>query len=419
MNEAPLYDDNYNFSSNNNSCSQCLKSLQLSRAYRCSQCQKAYYCNRECQRKHWNRGHKAHCRAISALKELNGLMKDMNEQTTQKSFHTAMDMVANIQNMKTPESVDDPWVCKLRKNNPILHKEKSSNSSMISISPPTQDTKVSTRMIDLDSYLYAMKSHRRRCHQRRLVLGTMESELKPLSTDIYVEHLLRLFTYNIRICIPQSFNSTNLASLSKDDISVVLNEYPDSKTLVTIQQNLTKEVCYKQDRFNTMITFLLPTRLNYSKLLDKAVTSSINIKGSYSSSQLEISFRLPYNDLKSPQTFTENFQFKPVITESNETSKTKLKAYNRLECRNCGLGIVGYRSSPEFQPTLQKVLPLPAGHWDEILDYISCFDAVSTIIFNSFIAALFRECMFLKKNLISRTLPRSEYHRLCSIFSAC
>ena len=52
-------------------CVQCEKLFQDKvRPLKCSRCESAYYCNRDCQSKHWNNGHKDECRIYPKEKKM-------------------------------------------------------------------------------------------------------------------------------------------------------------------------------------------------------------------------------------------------------------------------------------------------------------------------------------------------------------
>lgn len=47
-------------------CAQCDEALSKTNAKQCSGCKTVYYCDRECQKKHW-KAHKVHCTLVSAM----------------------------------------------------------------------------------------------------------------------------------------------------------------------------------------------------------------------------------------------------------------------------------------------------------------------------------------------------------------
>ena len=313
--------------------------------------------------KHWRRGHKVHCRAISALKELNGIMNDMSDSSTQKSFHTSMDMVATIESFQDAESLDEPWVSKIRKSASPLQENVASGPSLLSL-----DSATAMRNLDYSIYRYRMQSHRRRCHPRKSS-SPKKGDRENSFVDIFVEHLSRLCTYNIRMCIPATLVKSN-SSFSKENVWVVLQGY-DAKTQVNVL-TLSEGTCYDPDRLNPIATFLLPAQFTCSKALNEVVTSSVNIRF-VDSTQLEITFRIKYNESTCQKTPSkENIKTK-------ENLKATLEALNRLECRSCGLNIIRTSTDSENPSPLRKILPLPEGYWDEITDYISCFETVSFV----------------------------------------
>ena len=57
-------------------CSECLASLEPTKgAFKCSRCLSVYYCNKDCQAKHWRRGHKEDCKNKCTLNQLNAKLQ--------------------------------------------------------------------------------------------------------------------------------------------------------------------------------------------------------------------------------------------------------------------------------------------------------------------------------------------------------
>jgi len=64
--------------------------------------------------------------------------------------------------------------------------------------------------------------------------------------------------------------------------------------------------------------------------------------------------------------------FSPVTTPSTDI--------NHLFCRNCQSPII---TSNNNNSTIQSVLPLPSGYWDDIEDYLICYDGQANVDFNT------------------------------------
>ena len=58
---------------------------------------------------------------------------------------------------------------------------------------------------------------------------------------------------------------------------------------------------------------------------------------------------------------------------------TSLEAISSISCRYCDQAILTETHG------IQKVMPLPKGHWDEVTDYLICYNGVSILYFFSFI----------------------------------
>jgi hypothetical protein len=125
-----------------------------------------------------------------------------------------------------------------------------------------------------------------------------------------------------------------------------------------------------------LATFLLPTPFKNVEAFNETVTSSINLKYMHPF-RLEITFRICCSDeIDSQLGFEAMDRAEDQIMM--ESRNVPMRALNRLVCRSCGLGIVKHSfADDENHQTLKDILPLPKGHWDEINDYISCFESVS------------------------------------------
>ena len=89
-----MFHDNYQiksmstlFDTNVKNCAGCNKSGATSR---CSQCKKVYYCNRDCQVKHWKNGHKKQCQKLTINRETSKNFK--NSKKPKKTTNTNTDV---------------------------------------------------------------------------------------------------------------------------------------------------------------------------------------------------------------------------------------------------------------------------------------------------------------------------------------
>ena len=63
-------------------------------------------------------------------------------------------------------------------------------------------------------------------------------------------------------------------------------------------------------------------------------------------------------------------------------SSTSLKVANDLACSGCG-SILPCNPAAENSPRIQRVLPLPSGLWEDMSDYLVCFEGQPSIDFTS------------------------------------
>lgn len=142
---------------------------------------------------------------------------------------------------------------------------------------------------------------------------------------------------------------------------------------------------------NSHSSFKKHTRIILQNTANRTILQHLNLPFHIISTQEEVqsslsfegnvlSMRLMYHDPH--QSYLDNIGF-----ESTLTALSPVKALNHLKCRSCHQILVKRPSlqeknkeEEEGKGPIQSVFPLPVGYWDEITDYLTCFEGVSVLL---------------------------------------
>ena len=102
--------------------------------------------------------------------------------------------------------------------------------------------------------------------------------------------------------------------------------------------------------------------------------SSLHFDGNF------ISLRIQYHD-------PDKVHMDNIVPEQS-TELTPVEALTNIECRSCqqpllkapyscGMGLNENEGTRKKDSITRNVCHLPSGHWDEITDYLMCYDGVS------------------------------------------
>ena len=156
--------------------------------------------------------------------------------------------------------------------------------------------------------------------------------------DVVVEDMYRISRYQVSLTPCQH----SRRPLSSDSINLSVDANSKSTTIVSIFSN--------QD-FSVRITFELPKVI----LQPSTLSSSTDADGT-------ILFRLAYED--------EDKNWDDKILDTTESRHLTPEVINSMQCKFCGLSLLPHG-------TIEQVIQLPSGYWDEISDYLICYSGVS------------------------------------------
>jgi hypothetical protein len=169
--------------------------------------------------------------------------------------------------------------------------------------------------------------------------------------DFIIEHLSNISTYMFMLVKPSRNGAIQL-----DDIKI---------NLIPLKQN-TKVTVYSGTN-RCLAEFMMPKQLYAT-----ATTTDEMYQTLQSHHDQNISFRIRYVD----SLYVPNDNL-CMDTPYKSTPNT---AINMLQCKSCEINLVRSSDNEEDpSPIIQHVYPLPSGHWDEITDYLTCFEGVSRV----------------------------------------
>ena len=388
------------FNNPSRTCHYCSK--PSSSLLRCSQCKSAYYCNRACQSSAWgpkpdgsSSGHRTVCRrlrkraesiAASSSQELNGHVF-ANEAWRDLSRH--------VQSMDCEEA--HRQMCMVQDEIQRLQSYCETNQS---------DVPVSSKVVEDSSYCKSEEVQHASCSDDELKPSEEQPKVSKDSEKDYfvvggswlddgsscsIEFLPNIKCYLVTIkckttekerSIPTSPNDLALEFLpiesNQRDIMPAEVTYYDTKVY-----NASK------DNGKPLLSLMLPVD-SYAETRDPP-HYTISQDSNSISIRIQL-FQTPDDSLS----IINELLGTDVSEFSYKTSDAE--ALNNLCCRTCHNAIVK-NASEINQAIIRSVLPLPSGYWDEITDYLICYEGVSysghlylflnVIVFNYFIFHLY------------------------------
>ena len=308
--------------------SRCQVCQRTCRPLRCTRCHNAFYCSTKCQRIDWKSGgHKKSCSPKSmvvvrkkngshvdaALKELHSLAQDLSIDQLQEEYHKAHDEV---------------------KRQHQAQKEMGS-----AVPTPTAKASMSTTMKSP-----AEKHGNSTCKQgpeMTRLLDQAGAKIAPenFCYEVFVEEMPRLSRYQINLKPRQG----SISQIAPQSLELSVRPLGKSRSLVSIFSS-------RDDFLN--ISFELPNLVVQSSIPQESADKDGTIQ-----------FRVEYES----KDWDDN---KSRIFDASGSRHRSPSLVNSMKCRFCGLSLLP-------PSTIERVVPLPTGYWDEISDYLICYSGVS------------------------------------------
>ena len=356
-------------------CNACLSTLESRKAYKCSACKSVNYCSKSCQRRDWKQ-HKSFCKrkqqalrsedpqqqqVLWASSELNKLVLNTSLDEALEKYHRAQDDIENLHSNL---------------------KKRGGASSTIEAIPPPQP------------------SHKGQGKKNGDVLYPCDEPLtKKISEHEKITDESNEWNYTVeKLIYVASFNVILARSL---DGNVVVSSFPKKED---VDISISDIGCRKR----RLLRVIVKSAHNGSG--HERLVASIVFPESIESTKVEILATLCIQE----NIITIRLKYQQdgaLLHAENEVSMLSLKsvaptnveALNNVKCRFCKQlllhSTMPKRDNEETwnKKILKKSLPLPVGFWDDIVDYITCYEGV---------CYYFASCLiFMKPTLKSLNFP--------------
>jgi hypothetical protein len=395
--------------------SYCQVCHQTCRPLRCTGCQSAWYCSTNCQKVDWkSNNHRKTCAGRrprgrdlirtnqtnetttttsgqtlqATLQELRSLTLGLSLNQAQEDYHKAQDEVKRQVAERQSNTESKEGVRNSRSIPTTTKKTKAKATSGIEIPNPAD-----LKLEESNDYSGNENIPKKQSNDsNRQETRSSGAEIDPIDTSIMasneyfsyvmVEDMSRIARYQVtlkqRQLLPQdqatpsrtSGSFRAIDSIDNLDLSThVVNDKPyQNNTLVTIKSK-TNPVAH--------ISIQLPRRL----ITMSSISSPSSSYQSHLSATMDddgtIQLRLHYQHSGSinHNDDDDDLRMSDLLYEDCPPTFSQLlpitaKIMNSLQCRFCGLSLLP-------QGSVDCVLPLPTGYWDEVADYLICYSGVS------------------------------------------
>jgi hypothetical protein len=402
-------------------CHYCRK---ICKPLRCSQCKITKYCSKSCQKKDWKSSHRLQCRNQStssgilkdqnssingpvnrpfkkcvnendvkkAASELICLMSNISVQDASENFHKASDEITRMRFKKDDNEDDDEVIASSkqdripipRKNDLNLDVSNSTrDSSNYNIIQNISEAKFQVNVNDGQGLLVPQQRQTPQNEPAQDDLQFTSLQVDSLNTDegdccwnYAIEKLIYISTFSVTVVPPNKDSE----SICERNLQVVLStgkSHPGTRreciqAIVQIKHKIS------QNEMKIIATFKLPCAI-------VSTTEDIQSSLRVDDTTRVISLRIQYHD-------AGQAQIDNIIPES--TPLTPIHALNNLQCKSCQQyllskprmqgskarmddGIDAEKEDQDRAPTIRNAFQLPTGHWDEITDYLTCWEGVS------------------------------------------
>lgn len=368
---------------------------------RCTKCRSQYYCSKVCQKKDWKR-HKKVCqflaqraKAVQAWNELEQIVENTAPDQAARAFCGVADELSNLrarqgkkESNQESNMASNEQSCLIQRK--LLGNEPPSrrHQGNLGLCPlpvdarnvdatelarsATKDTTINETTISTQTQekegfhvLFSssgVASNKSRPRNDAPVVAeqndraTSETSTKPVSVrkprnsgikgdscfDFYLEQLPHLACYQLELC-PKSDSDAQSIELQYWSVKVSTNDSREV-SIVSLYNSLCKQ----------HLVFQLPGCVNES------IDSASVLNG-------RLSLRLSFEALGEPTV---------------ETKRTSTEKANALSCSGCGSALL-CREESENAPRIERLLPLPSGLWDDMSDYLVCFEGQASTDFTS------------------------------------
>ena len=390
---------------------------------RCADCKSAWYCNSTCQALAWNDptseegGHKIVCRRLRKLAVAaagNNATTSSSSQLAAGSITSASDALVELmqhtQTMDCNEAYKQMCLAQdeiRRLQSEIQQQQEMMPADLLDTTRIDEEERKQSSEINTDG---GGCREGEDAPSDKITLNPKSSSTTPESAqnnntkgtpgkcmrasgswldqggNCSIEYLPNVKCYQITLTAVAENDSSILLPQPKDDLrftmtpfdevpfSTATTSYYEAKLYLRIQQDTSSppspaSVVEEARNLELLLSVILPTAGNATK-----PTARMSIDAN----SISLRILLNHDDITTMPSdgcdLTDNLLgIEGSSFSSNTTDSTHL---NHLRCRSCQIPIID-------SDTIQSVLPLPSGYWDEISDYLTCYDGQATVDFTS------------------------------------
>jgi len=409
---------------------KCHYCRNICKPLRCSQCKITKYCSKSCQKKDWKSSHRLQCRNQSsgisrdqnpsinspvnrpfknfvnendvkkAASELIGLMSNISVQDASENFHKASDEITRMRFKKDDDEDDNEdddedndegigsskqdRIPIPRKNDLNLDVSNSTrDSSNNNIIQNISEAKFQVNVNDGQGLPVPQQRQQPQNEPAQDDLQFTSLQDDSVNTDegdccwnYAIEKLIYISTFSVTVVPPNKDSE----SICEQNLQVVLStgKSHSGTRRECIQPIVQINHKISQNEMKIIATFKLPCAIVST---NEEIQSSLRVDDTTH----VISLRIQYHD-------AGQAQIDNIIPES--TPLTPIHALNNLQCKSCQQylllkprmqgskarmddGIDAEREGQDRASIIRNAFHLPTGHWDEITDYLTCWDGVS------------------------------------------
>ncbi|GFH44424.1 hypothetical protein CTEN210_00898 [Chaetoceros tenuissimus] len=352
----------------NESLSTCTYCRIQCKPLRCSQCKSVFYCSKSCQKKHWKL-HKKSCRLVtsSSCKNEGSTLDDSNTESTvskavkeKEAVTAAKELYSLLGNMDLQQATQH-----YHQVNDEIEKVKNDEgkSDMSTNIDESENEKEKDRVRQATFLETSQKEHERAStnstnttavnEDDRTTFDEIQQLLKHQGEwDFMVEKLIYISCFAVTLTQPQE---STIVIENLQQISIQTRTIGKRITIVDIT-HVASDTLLARIQLPSIIT-----------ATSQEIMASMNLE--LNSNKTILTFRIMYND--GGQGTIDN-----ILPEST-LQLTPTHALQKLQCKSCHQFLV------KNDAVIKEVYSLPQGHWDEITDYLTCFEGQATVDFSS------------------------------------
>lgn len=343
----------------NKTCHFCL--MQGQQLLICSRCRTVRYCSRSCQKAHWKEVHRQECH--SPIMDQTDKHRPPNSDPWKNHHHSRQQQQQHdISNSIKYQSIVKELYSEVQRDSFSLEEAY------------TRMRRAQEEVDRLNSELKVMRESRSKTNKSYTSLHTRNDRIRQHPNNyklsdissmvlvqklhnqwkLVVEDLTNIHCYSFCLS-PFSQEITDIPKEQDVYLSIVPSSVSSSRTQVTLHLVHTND-----NKLYTSDSAIHPNVLVSIDIAGEMAIDSNNIRVAHTADC--ITLRLMYD--KEQQSHLEYQQTMPKTTPLHLLKEI-------LACKSCHSKLF-----TDSIPEVERILPLPTGYWDEISDYLMCYEGV-------------------------------------------